>query len=83
MGGGCTHVIGELVVVGPGEGTDCSGSFEVAGSWARAVPAHATTDSRAVPAEIRMRVWLFTVLDEAYHCFSLLWSGFVTHALNQ
>jgi hypothetical protein len=55
------------------EGTDCAGGFGAGVSWAHEVPAHASTNRKAVPAKIRKRVWFFTVEHEAYHYFFILW----------
>jgi len=66
MGGGCTHVAAEPSAPELCEGTRWAGGAGVDDSWPRDVLAHPKKDSKAAPAEIRMRTCLFTIQSEAY-----------------
>jgi hypothetical protein len=72
MGGGCTHVAAEPLVPELCEGTRWAGGAGVDDSWPRDVLAHPKKDSKAAPAEIRMRTCLFTIQRKDYHCLRLL-----------
>jgi hypothetical protein len=81
MGGGCTHVNGVLFVVALCEATGWEGSSGVEGSWAPDVPAKPNKNRRAMPAEVRMRVWLFTAQTKSLPLFPVTLATLMTQTV--